>query len=152
VRLHFASLPRRSDVDYSALVKPANLPELVCNLQTLYAGFGDEGLAPTLEDITAALEAAFYDVDRAAEYLLATTGERRPPPPPAQFSPEDVTAIRGLVAELAAEEGRPLPEENRATLIQLYGVTTDPDPAARRAQVLELYREMAHQERHEAPA
>jgi hypothetical protein len=137
------TLPRRTDIDYDAIAKPANLPDLVSALRDLFNGVADEE-RPSEDDMVAALEAAFYNVDRAGEYLLATAQPRRDQaPPPAQLSPEDLALTRGIIAELTAATGRPLTNEESVLLIQVVGLTAAPDPAARRAQVIELYTQLA---------
>jgi hypothetical protein len=142
-RPRVATLPRRTDIDYDAVPRPANFSELVISLKE---ALGNPEDGPTDEDIATALEAALYDVDRASEYLVATA---RPAAAAAavpglpQFPPQDLAQIRGLVDEITAESGRPLYDEERALLIQIFGLTDAPDPAARRAQVRELYDQLS---------
>jgi hypothetical protein len=64
-RSRFAGLPRRTNTDHGAIEKPANLPEPAGELGELFNSF-DVAVRPDEEDWAAALEAAFYDVDRAA--------------------------------------------------------------------------------------
>lgn len=143
-RPRFSALPRRTDVDYSAIPKPHDLDTLKRNLGLMFAGLPvDE--RPEPEDVEAALEEAYFDVNRAAEYLLAhlQPPEPSPAPPPTHFSRAEVAMINEVLASAEAHVGHKLAPEQRALLIQLFGLTPGPDDEARKAEVLRLYIAMA---------
>jgi hypothetical protein len=76
-----AGLPRRTDIDYSAIEYPADFDRRMGQLRDMGLKMGDEPL--TDDYYKSALESAFFDVNRASEYLLTICGSPAPVAGPA---------------------------------------------------------------------
>jgi hypothetical protein len=74
-------LPRRTDIDYSAIEYPADFDRRMGQLREMGLKLGDEPL--TDDYYKSALESAFFDVNRASEYLLTICGSPAPVAGPA---------------------------------------------------------------------
>jgi hypothetical protein len=93
------SLPRRTDIDMAEIKDPDNIESLVEQI----AGLGLEGV--TREHILEALRTAFFQVDRASEYLLAFTNQPPPVVGGVKLQPSQIEDVKTLVRETGLDRG-----------------------------------------------
>jgi hypothetical protein len=108
---HPGGLPTRTDVDLSEVRDPANFNELVEQLNRL------ELPGITREDIVKALRTAFFDSNKASEFLLAKSGQA--PPPIKSERETDLRLTQEDRVQLQVISGN-FPAIDRATVIQVY--------------------------------
>jgi hypothetical protein len=113
-------MPTRTDVDFSKVARPDNYADLVTAISQV--GITDPNGQPVSpEDIETALTNAFFQVDRATEYLLAHTGQfpRKPEFTLTEAQKADVTDLRGRFPALYP-----------ATIVQVYSASGNDKEAA----------------------
>lgn len=102
--------PRRSDIDLDQVSYPADFNDRVEKLIALDLS------GATREDIENALKDALFDVDRAAEYLMARVGEKRPLIK--SQGPRLTTEQRAIVQRLYARAAKNNANVNMADIVQ----------------------------------